>query len=79
MWARLGGLFMGVHDSLRFHLLEAHWKMSPFKCKLCSYSAIRPSQVSLHARMVHNHNNNRIDDVELIPEVFRIIEEKENE
>ena len=35
-----------VHDSLRFHLLEAHWKLSPFKCKLCSYIAIRPSQVS---------------------------------
>ena len=35
--------------------------------------------MSLHAKMVHNHNNNRIDDVELIPEVFRIIEEKENE
>ena len=68
-----------IHDSLRFHLMESHWKLYPFKCKLCSYSAVRPSQVSFHCRTQHNNNSDSINDVELVPDVLRSIEMKENE
>ena len=68
-----------IHDSLRFHLWETHWKLYPFKCKMCNYCAVRPSQVSSHYRMQHNNNMNSFDDVERVPEVFRTIQSKENE
>ena len=68
-------------DGLRFHLWEEHWNLCPFKCKLCSFVSVRPSQISSHSRKEHTgcENNGCLDAVEHTKEVFQLLELKEKE
>ena len=67
------------HDDLRFHLWQEHWDVAPFKCKLCDFVAVRPSQVSAHCRKIHNRSTNIDSDIEPSDEAFRLIQSAEKQ
>ena len=72
--------FSSVLVISRVHIWRAHLKLRPYKCKYCEYtSVLRAPIYRQHVASVHGKKDGSLDDVELLLDVAKKIDEFEKE
>ena len=72
--------FSSVLVFSRVHIWRAHLKLRPYKCKYCEYtSVLRAPIYRQHVASVHGKKDGSLDDVELLLDVAKKIDEFEKE
>ena len=62
-------------SAMRSHLISVHWKLKPFKCKHCEYTAARRHYIYTHHTC--DNSSSSPEDVVEIPEVMAQVVEQE--
>ena len=69
-----------VFSYFRVHIWRAHLKLRPYKCKYCEYtSVLRAPIYRQHVASVHGKKDGSLDDVELLLDVAKKIDEFEKD